>query len=71
MPLLSVVGRLLYGAGMTEERKDFVSLRKNKVDSENWQMKIYTLHILNKIRDPFENKKNAIYLKFPSFVQNL
>ena len=71
MPLLRVVGRLLYGAGMTEERKDFVSLRKNKVDSENWQINIFSLHILNKIRDPFENKKNEIFLEFPSFVHNL
>ena len=63
MPLLRVVGRLLYGAGMTDERKDFVSLKKNKVDSENWQIKIlYTSHIINKISSPFE-KKNAIFLK--------
>ena len=62
MPLLRVVGRLLYGAGMTDERKDFVSLKKNKVDSKNWQIKNLNTssHTINKIRVPFE--KNAIFV---------
>ena len=71
MPLLRDVGRLLYGAGMTDERKDFVSLKKNKVDSENWQIKnLYTSHTINKIRAPFEKKKMQYFLNFQVLFSN-